>query len=133
LLSKQFRYVIIWGGVNDLANGVSENTIESNLQAMYTQAHNAGAKVISINITPWKGDTMASWSDAAQTAQNDVNSWIANTAINIDYKVDAYSVLVDPNNAYTLLPAYDDGSHIHLSSAGYAVVANAVFAAVAIW
>ena len=39
--------VIIWGGINDvLFHGTPGSSIEANLQAMYTQAHNAG-------ITEW--------------------------------------------------------------------------------
>jgi lysophospholipase L1-like esterase len=48
----------------------------------------------------------------------------------VDYQVDAYALLEDPGNPDTLLAAYDDGSHLHLSDAGYAVVADAVIAKV---
>jgi lysophospholipase L1-like esterase len=115
-------YVIIWGGVNDIAQDVAEATIESNLQAMYTAAHNAGAIVVSINITPWNNSE--AWSEARQTVTDNVNTWIAATATDVDYKIDAYTLL---ESSDALIPGYDSGDHIHLSNAGYSVVADAIY------
>ena len=51
-------FVVIWGGVNDIDwAGISLDTTKSNLQSMYTQAHNAGISVIAISMSPWKGCT----------------------------------------------------------------------------
>lgn len=119
------EYVVVWGGVNDIAQGVSAAVIESNLQAMYNAAHDSGIKVVAVNITPFCGDV--GWSSCgapAQATQDAVNTWIAQAAQNVDYRVDAYSALVDPSNPYTLLPAYDDGGYLHLSAVGYAAVGH---------
>ena len=118
------EYCIIWGGINDLAQDVPLATIQSNLQAMYDAAKAAGLVVISINTTPWKGS--AFWTSGRQSQQDSLNAWIASTATNIDFKVDAYSALVDPSVANTLLPAYNSGDSIHFSTAGYNAVGDAV-------
>jgi len=123
------NYCIVWGGVNDIAaNALTAAQITDNLQAMYTAAKNAGLKVIAINVTPFSGD--AGWPSSGAVArgkQDYINNWIANTAINVDYRIDAYSATVDPNVPYTLLPAYDDGGHLHMTVAGYDKVAQTIF------
>lgn len=123
------EYVIVWGGVNDIAAGATATTIKANLQAMYDAAHAAGIKVVAVNITPFSGD--AGWASSgapARAVQDSVNAWIATGARNVDYRINMYSVLVDPSVPYTLLPAYDDGGHLHLTTAGYTAAGNAIFA-----
>lgn len=122
------EYCIIWGGINDLAQDVPLATIQSNLQAMYDQAKAAGLIVISNNISPWKGS--AYWTSGRQAQQDLLNAWIATTATNVDYKIDVFNTLVDPSVANTLLPAYNSGDNIHLSTAGYNAVGDAICAAV---
>ena len=119
------QYVIIYAGINDVIQAVSAATIEANLQAMYTAAHNAGLKVIAVNITPFK--TYSGWTSGGQTLLNTVNGWIASTATNIDYKIDAYSALVDPGVADTLLAANDSGDHLHLSTIGYQLLGTTIY------
>jgi len=119
------EYVVIFGGINDVAADVSAATIEANLQAMYTAAHNASIKVIAVTITPFKGS--ASWSAPRQAVLDAVNTWILATAINVDYKIDAYTALEDPGVSDTLLAANDSGDHIHLSTVGYQLVGTTIY------
>jgi lysophospholipase L1-like esterase len=122
------EYCIVWGGVNDISGQATPAlTVENNLQAMYDMAHNAGLKVVAINIAPFNNGNAWLATAEARVVQNAVNAWIASSARNVDYKIDAYSLLLDPNNAYALLPAYDSGDHLHLSTAGFAAVADAVY------
>jgi len=125
------EYVVVWLGVNDLANDVATATIESNLQAIYTAISDTGAKVIAVNVTPWKGS--AAWSAARQTETDALNAWIAGTATDIDYNIDMYSLLEDPDVDDTLLPAYDDGGNIHLSTDGYNLVGTTINSSVGTW
>jgi lysophospholipase L1-like esterase len=120
-------YVIIWGGVNDLFSSIATTT--SNLAAMYLAAQNANIKVISVNISPCGGVVYEG--ENTQTWLQTINSWIATPAENTDYRVDVYSALKDPDNLTHLLSTYDSGDHMHLSNAGYDVVANAIHDAVA--
>jgi acyl-CoA thioesterase-1 len=121
-------FVVIWGGVNDVAHaGLSLITIESNLQSMYTQAHDAGIKVIAISMSPWKD--YVGWTIAKQALTNGLHDWIMNTATNADYRVEVYHAL---ENGYTdcLLPAYDSGDHLHFNSTGGVVIGQAIYDAV---
>jgi lysophospholipase L1-like esterase len=114
-------YVIIWGGVVDVYTSITEDT-ETNLQAMYTMAHNAGIKVVAVNITP-----LNDISKADKIRLLEINSWIQATASNVDYVADAYTAIEDPDHPGQILPVYDSGDHVHLSNAGYAVVAETIY------
>jgi lysophospholipase L1-like esterase len=117
-------YVIIWGGTNDLRWLTKEDT-ETSLQAMYTMAHNAGIKVVAVTITPYSSETALN-----KIKLLTINSWIQNTAINVDYVADAYTAVEDPNHPGNILPYYDSGDHVHLSYAGYTQVATTIYSAV---
>ena len=120
--------VIIWGGINDvLFHGTPVSSIEANLQAMHTQAHNAGITVVALYISPFKGYPLRT---AGQQATVDsVNAWIGAKAKDVDYRVNIYTPLEDPSRPDCLLAAYDaDGTH--LTTAGYAVVAGEAYDAV---
>ena len=118
-------YVVILGGVNDIAGNTWEEgyralDIQNRLQQMYTMAHNAGIKVVGLTVTPFCGDD--GWPSCGTTAreiQDSVNTWIMNTAINIDYRINSFDSLEDPANPYILLPLYNSGDSIHLSEDGY--------------
>lgn len=131
LNARTAEYIIIWGGVNDIAGGASASTIKTNLKTLYTMASNTGVRVVAVTIAPFSGD--AGWESsgsAARAVQDEVNTWIRAIQPGVDHVIDAYAVLVDPNTPYMLLPAYDDGGHIHLSTAGYAAIGAAVYAGV---
>jgi len=125
---RNAKYVIIWAGINDAQTDVLATTAEANLQSMYTAAYNAGIKVVSVNLSCFKDD--GNWNAGRQAILDAINTWIASTAININYRIDVNTLLTDPGNAYQLLPAYDGGNHIHLTTAGYDVVAGAIYAGV---
>jgi len=126
LQAMDAEYVVIWGGVNDIIQhpSITVSEIETSLQSMFTAAHCAGIKVISVSIPPFKG--YALWTSAMQSTADEVNFWIASTATNIDFKIDAYSLLEDPNAPDQLASAFDSGDHLHLSVAGYNAVAEAI-------
>lgn len=119
------EYVIVWGGVNDASGNVTASIIEENLQAMYDSASAAGLKVIAVTITPWKGSTY--WTIQRQGVVDNVNTWIKNSARNVDYRVDAYSALVDSENPNALKIEYDSGDNIHLNTAGYEAVGTLIY------
>lgn len=118
------NYVAIWGGINDIVANASAATIQNNLQAMYTAAQSAGTKVIAIKISPFK--TNADWSAPRQAVLDAVNAWISSSATGVDFIADAFTLLEDPSAPDTLLPAYDSGDHLHLSTAGYNAVGDLV-------
>lgn len=119
-------YVIVLGGINDVLNDVAAATIETNLQTIYTAIATAGAKVVAVTITPFK--THASWTSDRQTVVDTVNTWILNTASDVDYAIDGYDAL-EEGTTDTLAAAYDNGDHLHLSTAGYAALGTAIYGA----
>jgi lysophospholipase L1-like esterase len=123
--SGDAEYVIVFGGVNDFTQlNATAAEIEGRLQSMYDTAHNANIKVIAVTITPWKGNV--NWTSGYQAVEDEVNAWILNTATNVDYRIDAYSVLEDPVNPDTLLPAYTtDG--LHLTTDGYNLLGTTIY------
>jgi lysophospholipase L1-like esterase len=116
--------VTIWGGINDILQGDSTSTIESNLAAMYLAAHNAGIKVIALTISPFYD---YAWNQGRQDKLDAVNAWIEALPSNVDYVVDAWTVLVDPNVTNTLLPAYSYGDGLHIIAAGDEAIATAIY------
>jgi lysophospholipase L1-like esterase len=131
VLNHDPDFVVIWGGVNDIAwAGLSLATTESNLQSMYTQAHNADMKVIAISMSPWKGTS--TWTEAKQASTDSLHDWIMNTATNVDYRIEVYSLLEDPDNPDAMLPAYS-GDHLHFNSTGGIVIGQAIYDAVHLW
>jgi lysophospholipase L1-like esterase len=116
-------YVIIWGGANDIRLVTPEES-ETSLQAMYTMAHDAGIKVVAVTITPLN-------SEPVQNKENilAINAWIMKLPQDVDFIADAYAAINDPENPGNLLPLYDSGDHAHLSQAGYARVAETIYAA----
>jgi lysophospholipase L1-like esterase len=121
-------YAIYFAGINDVVGSKTTNEIETNLQTMYNQAKSIGAKVVAVTITPFKGNV--GWTDAKQAVLTNVNLWILNAATNIDYRINAYTNLVDPSNADTLLPAYASIDWLHLLSPGHDALASNIFSGV---
>lgn len=118
------EYVVVLGGINDVLADVAAATIETNLQTIYTAIAAAGAKVVAVTITPFK--THASWTAGRQTVVDTVNTWILNTATDVDYAIDGYDAL-EEGTTDTLQAAYDSGDHLHLSTAGYAALGTAIY------
>jgi lysophospholipase L1-like esterase len=121
------RFVVILGGINDLVHATESvvATIEGNLQAMYTAAHAAGIKVVAVTITPFKGST--SWTVARQAEADTINAWILNTASDVDYRINAYAALEDPDNPDALLPAYAKSDLLHLVPTGDLALESAIY------
>jgi lysophospholipase L1-like esterase len=134
VLTKPDPIVSIQMGVNDLwglGTPAGANQVKSNLQTMYTAAKKAGKTVVAISLYPCKG--AESYKEHVQTNLDLVNAWLLDTKhgpTDVDYCVDGYSILEDPGNPDALLAAYDNGSHLHLTTAGYAAVGEAVYTTV---
>lgn len=122
------NYVIVWGGINDIARDVSAATIQDDLQAMFTAAQAAGVKVVSVNITPFK--TSADWSAPRQAVADAVNAWLASGATGIDHRVDAFALFEDPAAADTLRASFDSGDGLHISAAAEIALADEIAARV---
>ena len=122
------KYVLILGGVNDISQDQTEQQIKDALQAMYTKASTAGIQVVAMTIVPFGNSAV--YTVGKETIRNNVNNWIKNNAIDVDYVVDIASVLEDPLDVKDLNPVYDSGDGLHPNTAGYELIANTVFSQV---
>lgn len=117
------EYVVVAGGTNDI--GVeTTSTIESNLQSIYDAAATAGITVIACTIPP--AEDRAGWTTEKQSDQDTVNAWIIAGPTHVDYVVDAYSLLEDPDDPDGILPGWDF-DHVHLQTPGYVAWATAIY------
>lgn len=107
--------VIVEGDLNDGARR-SSYTI-SNLRRIYQLARSAGARVIAVTSTPWRGYTR--WSPEAQARQDEVRRWVLGGADGlVDVAIDVYTPLQDPARPGYLNPAYATQDRLHLNRAG---------------
>lgn len=117
-------FVIVQIGTSAINQGESLETMKSNVQDIYTDCYNAGASVIAIQLTPTKG--YEAWTEDVKTQTLAFNSWIEDTAVNVAYTFDAYTLFEDPQNPDALLPAYSYDLE-HLSQEGYELMGTTVF------
>ena len=120
--------ITVWVGVNSVNAGVSAASIKADLQSIYTRAKQHGLTTIAITITPYKA--APGWVAGEQLVLEDVNTWILSTATNIDYVLDAYTLMESPTNADYLNSIYDSGDGLHMNTLGYNVMATNIYNAV---
>jgi lysophospholipase L1-like esterase len=132
----RYTHVIVFGGVNDLYSDVTAcrtvSGIEGDLRAMYREAHDRGAKVIAMTVTPW-GGFRRYYNAARGAATAALNEWILaeQAAKVVDYSVDAYPLL-SCGNPEELCERYatpfKDG--LHFGPEGHERIAEALHAQV---
>jgi lysophospholipase L1-like esterase len=120
------RWVIILEGVNDIGGSRSPK-VATDLIAAYEQfieeAHAKDILVYGVPILPFGGSFYDSQNHEA--ARQEVNKWIR-TSGKFDAVIDLDAAVRDPENPTRLLPEYDTGDHLHLSVAGYQIMAEAI-------
>lgn len=121
--NANYSYIVVLGGINDVAH-ISAVAIEANLQAIYTSAHTTGGKVIALTMLPFGSSAL--WTSGRQACADSVNTWILNTATNLDYKIDMRPVMWNPVNHLNLNPTYASADNLHPNSLGYSVMANTI-------
>ena len=126
--------LIVFEGVNDIgtaaATEAAQQQVTADLIAAYrqivTRTHALGIRVYGATITPFGGNT--GYDDPAglrEASRQAVNTWIR-TSGRFDAVVDFDKAARDPANPRQLLPAYDDGDHLHFKPLGYQALADAV-------
>jgi lysophospholipase L1-like esterase len=131
------RWLIVFEGVNDLG-GVAQNgevspaehaAFVSRVLAAYQQviarAHAHGLRVYGATITPYVGSGYYHPGPLSEADRQAVNQWIR-AAGHFDAVIDFDSIARDPEHPDRLLPDYDSGDHLHLSSAGYKAMGSAI-------
>lgn len=125
---RQRDVVVLWGGTNDIAAAASLATVETRLQTLAEAIRAAGAKVVVLTCI-----ARSNHDAAEETVRTDYNTWIrANWTTFADKLVDVanepeFDAQADTSN----LTYYGDG--VHLTDAGYAIIAAKVYAAINPW
>jgi lysophospholipase L1-like esterase len=119
--SQGYTILVLLGGVNDIFDGTSIATAETNLQTIWQSALGYGCSVYAVEILPWAG---------ISTNIITINNWIDATAPSLGvHVVYTYSIFNDPNNPGALNPAYAGIDGGHPNQAGANLLANTIYAA----
>ncbi|SDO83984.1 GDSL-type esterase/lipase family protein [Actinacidiphila guanduensis] len=112
--------------INDVgvSNPPSGAQLISALQQLISRAHAAGISFLCSTLTPFQGSS--GWSQAGETAREQVNSFVRGAGSGCDGVVDQDTATHDPSQPTRYLPAYDAGDHLHPNEAGLQAIANAV-------
>ena len=97
--------------------------LELGLDQLVGRAHEHGIKVFGATLTPYKGTFY--YSSEGEQVREAVNAWIRSSGT-FDGVIDFANAIKDPADPLRILPAYDDGHHIHPNDAGYQAMANAI-------
>lgn len=120
--------------VNSIRVGQNDTQVKAELTAMYAAAKGAGATVIVLTDTPWKGyvdgNPSFSWDVTKQGYTDAVNAWKVAIPANVDHVIDLYPEFEHASAADTLKAIYDDGGHLHYPQAGYNKIRDMVVAAI---
>jgi lysophospholipase L1-like esterase len=134
LAQSGVRWLIVFEGVNDIGTAepteAAQRQVADDLIAAYDQiivrAHAQGIRVYGATLLPFGGN--ASYDDPSghrEAARQVVNEWIR-TSHRFDAVIDFDRAVRDPANPRQLLPAADEGDHLHLNPTGYRMLADAV-------
>lgn len=134
LSHNAIAWLIVFEGVNDIgtadATPAAQRQVTAQLidafQQIITRAHEMGIRVYGATITPFGGNNL--YDDGhgiREVSRQAVNTWIR-TSHKFDAVIDFDRIARDPRNPAQILPAFDDGDHLHLNPQGYQALANAV-------
>lgn len=124
------KWLVILEGVNDLGTAKPEDaaaTAQDLIAAfdqMITRAHDHGIKVYGATIMPFGGFKSYDTPER-EAARQSVNAWIR-TGGRFDGVIDFDAVARDPADPTKLSAAVDGGDHLHLSAAGYKLIAESI-------
>ena len=128
------RWLIILEGVNDLGTAVAARakgepaaTAQDLIDAyeqMIRRAHTHGIRVYGATIMPF-GGFASYFTPESEAARREVNRWIRSSGA-FDAVIDFDAIARDPVDPTKLSAATDGGDHLHLSAAGYELIAGAI-------
>nr|WP_234320478.1 SGNH/GDSL hydrolase family protein [Streptomyces sp. SBT349] len=126
--------LILFEGVNDIgtaeATGAAQDRVAEDLITAFdqiiTRAHAHGIEVYGATLLPFGDNT--GYDDPGglrEAARGTVNEWIR-TSGRFDAVIDFDAAVRDPAQPDRLLPTIHDGDWLHLTPAGYGMLADAV-------
>jgi lysophospholipase L1-like esterase len=134
LAQSGVKWLIMFEGVNDIgtaaATQAAQQQVAADLIAAYqqiiTRAHAQGIRVYGATITPFGGNNPYDDPNGfREAARQQVNAWIR-TSRQFDAVLDFDRAVRDPASPRQINPAYDVGDHLHMTPAGYGVIASTV-------
>jgi lysophospholipase L1-like esterase len=120
------RWVVVFHGVNDIGVATDQsvaNQLIDAYQQLVADARSSGIRAYGVPILPFGGSSYDTPDHEA--VRQTVNAWIR-AAGHFDAVIDFEATVRDPSNPTRLLPAYDDGDHLHLNAAGYQAMAGSI-------
>ncbi len=126
------KWVILFEGVNDINMQGGVNSTNATFDAdemiwgyrqIIDRCHMYGIKVMGATVTPEKGVWIAN--DKTEEIRKTVNAWIRAKG-NFDAVADFDAAVRDAQDPTKVRADADSGDHIHLSDAGYKMLAGAV-------
>jgi lysophospholipase L1-like esterase len=107
-LKKKPDDIIILAGVNDIGSGKSVEHITGNLQSMYIESKEAGARVIAVKILPWHARKSSRGKEHITKA---VNAWIESSP-DVDVVIEGNQMRSEDPSKYEMNKTYTkDGIH----------------------
>jgi lysophospholipase L1-like esterase len=135
LVQTGVKYVIVGEGNNDflipglIGNPAEVVTVAQIIQGyrqMIDRAHALGLGIYGSTLTPVEGYPFPGfWTPDLEAKRQAVNDWIR-TSRAYDAVIDFDKLLRDPSHPSRLLPAYDNGDHLHPNDDGYRAMADAI-------
>jgi lysophospholipase L1-like esterase len=134
------RWLIVCEGVNDIGTRMPLSGIQAGAQGadgqtaaardliaayeqMIDRARAAGILVYGATLTPFEGHSYST--PESESSRQAVNEWIR-TSGRFDSVIDMEAAVRNPRSTASLTPAADSGDHLHLSPAGYRMLAETV-------
>jgi len=113
------KYVIIWGGINDMYSGRTLEHIMTNLSKLYKNSQKIDAQPIACTLTGIRGPTQVN--ETIRTLNQKI---IQHCKENCILFADLFSATLDSEGSLDQKFSNDD---VHLSNLGYDVVADTLF------
>jgi lysophospholipase L1-like esterase len=113
--------------INDLGSTRPAPTGEQLIAAigrLIARAHARQINFVCSTLTPYQG--AAYWTQAGETAREEVNAFIRGKSSGCDGVIDQDAATHDPAHPTRYLAVYDSGDHLHPNSAGLQAIADAV-------
>lgn len=133
IAQRGVRWLIVFEGINDIGTAAAtletQNRVVADLITAYekivTRAHAQAIRVYGATLLPFCGSSYFDSSGCRETARQKLNHWIR-TGGRFDGVIDFDRVVRDPDHPIRILTEADCGDHLHLNSAGYQMLGDAV-------
>lgn len=129
VVNLQPRYVLINGGVNDIAGGVAKATFIANWTTMLNACQSNGLIAIALLILPWSNGTTVQmqtrddWNSSLVTL---VATYAGFRSVDSSSVVGSFRVGGDAGNLWNIRTECSAGDGVHYNGTGYARIGDSV-------